>query len=140
MTQNRKKISAISALHYAKLVLRSSLLIAMLVFYIINRAKAVDTVKNSPHILTVIWIIFVVEMILRFFPSKLESMGCQKQFKHNYKPFDEKFLHRMYSVSKSFVAIAVGVAVTEGLISLDDVICDYFPEFKNGNIDEYYEN
>lgn len=56
-----------------------------------------------------------------------------------YKPFDEKFLHRMYSVSKSFVAIAVGVAVTEGLIRLDDVICDYFPEFKNKNRDEYYE-
>ena len=54
-----------------------------------------------------------------------------------YKPFEEKFLHRMYSVSKSFVSIAVGVAVTEGLISLDDVVCDYFPEFKNENFDEY---
>ncbi len=56
-----------------------------------------------------------------------------------YKPFDEKFLHRMYSVSKSFVAMAVGVAITEGIMSLDDVIVDYFPEFKNENIDEYYE-
>lgn len=56
-----------------------------------------------------------------------------------YKPFDENFLHRMYSVSKSFVAIAVGVAITEGLIGLDDFICDYFPEFKNENRDEYYE-
>ena len=56
-----------------------------------------------------------------------------------YKPFDENFLHRMYSVSKSFVAIAIGVAVTEGLVGLDDVICDYFPEFKNENIDVYYE-
>lgn len=56
-----------------------------------------------------------------------------------YKPFDENFLHRMYSVSKSFVAIAVGVAVTEGIMKLDDVIVDYFPEFRNENIDEYYE-
>lgn len=56
-----------------------------------------------------------------------------------YKPFDEKHLHRMYSISKSFVAVAVGLAVTEGLISLDDVIVDYFPEFKNENTDEYYE-
>jgi CubicO group peptidase (beta-lactamase class C family) len=56
-----------------------------------------------------------------------------------YKPFNESFLHRMYSVSKSFVAMAVGVAVTEGIIKLDDVIVDYFPEFRNENIDEYYE-
>ena len=56
-----------------------------------------------------------------------------------YKPFHKDFLHRMYSVSKSFVAIAVGVAVTEGLIGLDDVIADYFPEYKNENTDEYFE-
>jgi len=56
-----------------------------------------------------------------------------------YKPFHKDFLHRMYSVSKSFVSIAVGLAVTEGLISLDDVIVDYFPEFKNEETyDEYY--
>ena len=57
-----------------------------------------------------------------------------------YKPFDKNFLHRMYSVSKSFVAVAIGVAVTEGLISLDDSIIGYFPEFRNENIDEHYEN
>ena len=41
-----------------------------------------------------------------------------------YKPFDENFLHRMYSSSKTFVAIAVGAAITEGLMSLDDVIIE----------------
>ena len=56
-----------------------------------------------------------------------------------YKPFDEKFLHRTYSISKSFVAIAVGLAFTEGIMKPDDVIFDYFPEFRNENIDEYYE-
>lgn len=56
-----------------------------------------------------------------------------------YKPFNENFLHRMYSVSKSFVAIAVGMAMTEGILSLDDVIVDYFPEFRNENVDEFHE-
>lgn len=56
-----------------------------------------------------------------------------------YKPFHEIFLHRMYSVSKSFVAIAVGLAVTEGLFSLDDAIINYFPEYRNENTDAYYE-
>ncbi|MBQ4630775.1 MAG: serine hydrolase [Clostridia bacterium] len=56
-----------------------------------------------------------------------------------YKPFDGNFLHRMYSVSKTFVAVAIGMAVTEGLVSLDDVIVDYFPEFRNENTDEYHD-
>ena len=30
------------------------------------------------------WIVFVVEMIFRFFPSRYESPGCQKQFAKNY--------------------------------------------------------
>ena len=55
-----------------------------------------------------------------------------------YKPFHKDFLHRMYSVSKSFVDIAVGMAVTEGILKLDDVIIDDFPEFKNSVNDELY--
>ena len=50
-----------------------------------------------------------------------------KVFYENYwKPFDENFLHRMYSVSKSLVGIAVGFLEQDGLISLDDKIIDYF--------------
>lgn len=56
-----------------------------------------------------------------------------------YKPFHKDFLHRMYSVSKTFVAMAVGLAVTEGLMSLDDIVVDYFPEFRNEKTDEYYD-
>lgn len=55
-----------------------------------------------------------------------------------YKPFHEKFLNRMYSVSKSFVAVAVGLAVTEGVLSMDDVIEDDFPEFRTGESDEFF--
>ena len=32
----------------------------------------------------VIFVMFIIEMTLRFFPSALESPGCQKQFKRNY--------------------------------------------------------
>ena len=56
-----------------------------------------------------------------------------------YKPFHRDFLHRMYSCSKTFVAIAIGLAVSEGIVRMDDVITDYFPEFKNENFDEFYE-
>lgn len=56
-----------------------------------------------------------------------------------YAPFHKDFLHRMYSVSKSFVSMAVGLAMTEGLLSLDEPIIKYFPEFRNEDVDEYYE-
>ena len=42
--------------------------------------------EASNAILGAIWAVFVVEMILRFFPSKTESMGCQKQFERNFVP------------------------------------------------------
>ena len=48
-----------------------------------------------------------------------------------YKPFNENFKHRMYSISKSFVSIAIGMAQEEGLLSLDDKMVEYFPEYVN---------
>lgn len=47
-----------------------------------------------------------------------------------YAPFTADALHRQYSVSKSFVTLAVGLAVQEGLLSLDDRVTDYFPEYR----------
>ncbi len=43
-----------------------------------------------------------------------------------WKPFDKDFCHRMYSQTKSYTAIAVGLAADDGLINLDDRIVDYF--------------
>jgi len=64
--------------------------------------------------------------------AKGDNLICEAY----YKPFSETFLHRAYSVSKSFVSAAVGVAVTEELLSLDDVIIDFLPEFKGENTDD----
>ncbi|MBQ2708872.1 MAG: serine hydrolase [Clostridia bacterium] len=47
-----------------------------------------------------------------------------------WAPFDDRFNHRMYSVSKSFVAIAVGMAIEDGLLSLDDKFMKFFPEYE----------
>lgn len=49
-------------------------------------------------------------------------------FEKYWKPFDENFLHRQYSVTKSFVALAVGFAIQDGLMSLDDPIEKYFAD------------
>lgn len=41
-----------------------------------------------------------------------------------------------WSVSKSFISVAVGIAMDEGLISLDEKICDSFPEYLPENPSE----
>jgi hypothetical protein len=86
MHHSKKKLSKISALHYVKLILRSILFVASLVFYILGKAHILTQNIILPII---VWIFFFVEILLRFFPSKLESMGCQKQFKRNYEPISE---------------------------------------------------
>lgn len=48
-------------------------------------------------------------------------------------PFNAETPHACYSVSKSFTALAVGIAVDEGIISLDTRLVDVFPEYDNGN-------
>lgn len=53
-----------------------------------------------------------------------------------YEPFHENFKHRMYSVSKSFVAVAIGFCEQEGLLSLDDPMVNYFPEYVNEHTDD----
>ena len=83
-----RKISLVSGLHYVRLVYRSVLFLLLLIAYIRFRfwsGKAVtDQVESMPAILYVVWAVFVLEMILRFFPSRYESPGCQKQFARNY--------------------------------------------------------
>jgi len=46
-----------------------------------------------------------------------------------YKPFDENTLHRMFSVTKSFVSAAVGILAGRGKINLDFPVINYFPEY-----------
>ncbi len=53
-----------------------------------------------------------------------------------YAPFHKDFQHRMYSVSKSFVGIAVGLAQEDGLLSLDDKFVKFFPEYLDGKESE----
>ena len=55
-----------------------------------------------------------------------------------YWPFfsvDKK--HRMYSVSKSFTSVAIGMMIDEGKISLNDKAADFFPEYLPENPDPH---
>lgn len=45
-----------------------------------------------------------------------------------WKPYDAEHPHVLYSLSKSFTSSAVGFAVAEGKLSLDDQVLNFFPE------------
>ena len=46
-----------------------------------------------------------------------------------YAPFQPDVPHRMFSVSKSVVSLAIGMLADDGVITLGDHICDHFPEY-----------
>lgn len=43
-------------------------------------------------------------------------------------PYKKEYLHTLFSGTKSFTAIAVGLAIQEGLLNLDDYVISFFPE------------
>ncbi|MDR0795348.1 MAG: beta-lactamase family protein [Tannerella sp.] len=45
-----------------------------------------------------------------------------------WPPFHKDKFQRMYSVSKSFTSVAIGLMITEGKLKLEDKIADIFPE------------
>ena len=47
---------------------------------------------------------------------------------HWWAPYAPRFQHAMYSATKTFTAIAVGFAVQEGLLGVDDKVISFFPD------------
>ncbi len=88
----KTKLTKVMTLHYIKLVYRSVLLVAAIALYIYMRLNKLPmsfenfSLSAETFILGAVWIVYFIEMVLRFFPSRRESMGCQKQFKRNFKP------------------------------------------------------
>lgn len=69
----------------------------------------------------------------------MEKRGCAthgiimmkdgKVFAENYwAPFHQDFCHRLYSQTKSFVSVAIGLLVEEGKVDINEKIITYFPE------------
>ena len=85
-----RKLSPTLILHIFRLIFRSALFLSALALYLNHHISGTSApfggYESEPFVLTFIWLIFVVEMALRFFPSRLESMGSQKQFVSNYHP------------------------------------------------------
>ncbi len=54
-----------------------------------------------------------------------------------YAPQKPEWKHRMYSTSKSFVSVAIGMLQDEGKLSIHDKVAPYFPEKLPKNLHPY---
>ena len=45
------------------------------------------------------------------------------------EPYDKDRKHRVFSISKTFTALAAGLLIDEGKLSLEDKVVDFFPEY-----------
>ena len=88
MSAKKPKLSIVSMNHYFRLVYRSALFLWLLfdyIFYdVLKQEDLTQRLEERSIALGAIWIVFVIEMIRRFFPAGFESPGCQKQFARNY--------------------------------------------------------
>ena len=86
--KKRKKLTRVGIYHYIRFMARLMTFLLLLYFYIMYRLRGGEKIEqiaeSHPMAILVIWGVFLVEMILRFFPSSIESPGCQKQFARNY--------------------------------------------------------
>lgn len=109
-----KRLSKISLVHYIKLVYRGLLFLAAVAVYIVSRVHHTDLLNTeSPLFLVllgVIWVVFVAEMLSRMFPSPLESMGCEKQFRRNLRPVEGETPH-LQSGKITFAVAFVWIAL-----------------------------
>jgi CubicO group peptidase (beta-lactamase class C family) len=67
--------------------------------------------------------------------QKIEAMNSFMLVRHGHvvaegwwSPYDATSPHSLYSLSKSFTSTAVGLAIAEGKLSLDDDVLKFFPE------------
>lgn len=63
---------------------------------------------------------------LQSFTVVCHDKVCAQGF---FKPYSADIPHVLYSMSKSVTSTAVGFAVCEGLLSLNDRVSDFFPEY-----------
>ncbi|WHT47364.1 serine hydrolase domain-containing protein [Sporosarcina thermotolerans] len=84
------------------------------------------------------------EYIEQYDPKKLHGLliirnGHIIAEKYTF-PYNEKFTHNTYSVTKSLTSAIAGIALDEGIINHNDRVLDYFPDMTFGNMSEKKEN
>ena len=69
--------------------------------------------------------------------SLLMMKGDKLFCEYYWAPYDKDTTHRMYSQTKSYVSIAIGLLREEGKLKLTDRICDHFPDKIHSELPSY---
>ncbi len=67
--------------------------------------------------------------------EKLDSLHSLMVLRHGnviaegwFAPYRPECTHQLFSLSKSFTSVAIGLAEAEGVLTIDDKVADYFPD------------
>jgi hypothetical protein len=81
-------------IYSARLVFRITVFVVAINLYLSDKSSLVISnglpLGDGIKPLHILWLILIAEMVLKFFPQKVMSMGCRKQFKVNYAPGAEE--------------------------------------------------
>jgi len=76
-----------------------------------------------------------ISKLLDYFAQKELELHSIMLLRHGHviaegwwEPYGAERPHMLFSLSKSFTSTAIGFAVDEGLLHLDDRVCDFFPD------------
>lgn len=123
-----------SRIHFVRLAYRSAFFVIYLIAVIAGKLHAAAEDWKS-LIQKTIWLVFIAEMLMRLFPSKHSSMGCEKQFKKNCAPVPDR--EPVFNTPGSIIIVAavwivltavVGALYLFGVIGRDMLIliCLFF--------------
>lgn len=83
-------------LYCARLAFRIALFIAAVRLYIRDQNSLIISkgfsFANGVKPVHILWLILLTGMVQKFFPQKITSMGCRKQFKSTYAPSEGNFI------------------------------------------------
>jgi CubicO group peptidase (beta-lactamase class C family) len=97
-----------------------------------SRCAAADLPRSSPEAQGVSssGVLAFVEAL-----DAIDTMNSVMLLRHGHviaegwwAPYDARSPHSLYSLSKSFTSTAVGLALSEGKVSLDDEVLKFFPD------------
>lgn len=85
----------------------------------------------------------LIELINKIDSDKDMEMHSLQILRHgarildcSWKPYNSNIPHAMFSLTKTMTSLAVGFAVDDGLLNLDDKMTSFFPEYENECRDE----
>jgi hypothetical protein len=77
-------------IYSARLAFRIAVFVAAIHIYLSDKSSLLISnglpLSNGIKLVHILWLILVAETLLKFFPQRVMSMGCRKQFKVNYAP------------------------------------------------------